>query len=91
VLIGHLLEAADGMEILIGAGVDADRIEKICETLPATSFHMSGKKILESGMEYRNKRVFMGIPGMSEYEIYRTDEAEIARAVEVLEKKFKKI
>lgn len=90
VLIGRLLEASGEMEILIGAGVNADMIEKMCAILPATCFHMSGKKILQSGMEYRNKRVFMGISGMNEYEIYRTDTAEVARAVDALEKNLRK-
>lgn len=35
---------------------------------------MSGKRILESGMQFRNPQVSMGIPGMSEYEIWQTDE-----------------
>ena len=36
--------------------------------------------ILESGMQFRNPRVSMGLPGMSEYEIWQTDEGAV-RAV----------
>ena len=35
---------------------------------------MTGKVVENSKMEYRNDDVNMGIPGLSEYEIYRTDE-----------------
>lgn len=50
---------------------------------------MSGKKIIESGMEYRNDEVNMGIPGIGEYEIFRTDETKIVKAVQELNKLFK--
>lgn len=72
-------------EILIGAGVHADVIAKLAGELPARSFHMSGKEVQESGMQYRNHRVSMGLPGISEFEIWRTSETEIRRAVTVLE------
>ena len=46
---------------------------------------MSGKRLLESGMRYRNERVHMGLKELSEFQIYRTDETEIRRAVEILQ------
>ena len=46
---------------------------------------MSGKTIRNSEMVYRNPEVFMGIPGMSEYEIWQTDADNIRSAVDVLE------
>lgn len=36
-------------------------------------------------MQYRNERVHMGLEGISEFEIYRTDEEEIYRTVEILQ------
>ena len=48
------------------------------------AFHMSGKRLLESGMRYRNERVHMGLGSLSEFECYHTDEAEIRRAAEIL-------
>lgn len=85
-MIKELLVAAGEMEILVGAGVDAVVIEHICRELPARSFHMSGKEILQSGMIYRNRKVSMGIPGMSEFEIWRTGEETVAKAAEVLKR-----
>lgn len=73
-----------GPTILVGAGVKADNIAKIAGMTGAHAFHMSGKKILSSGMCYRNEHVHMGLDGISEFEIYRTDEEEIRRAVEIL-------
>ena len=84
-LIKQLLERANGeMEILIGGGVNAEVIQKLRQEMEATCFHMSGKMILESGMIYRKEGVNMGIPGMSEYEIWRTSENEIEKAKQAL-------
>jgi copper homeostasis protein len=41
---------------------------------------MSGKKTLESKMEYRNPKVNMGLPSLSEYEIIQTDVQEVRAA-----------
>lgn len=73
-----------GLTILAGAGVNAENIRQIAEETGVHAFHMSGKKVLDSGMTYRNERVHMGIEGMSEFEIYRTDEIQIRKAAEIL-------
>ena len=46
---------------------------------------MSGKKLCLSGMHYRNELVHIGLKELSEFQIYRTDETEIRRAVEILQ------
>ena len=74
--------------ILVGAGVNASNIAEIVAETGARAFHMSGKKILSSGMCYRNERVHMGVEGLSEFEIYRTDKEEIRRAAQILNKLF---
>ena len=45
---------------------------------------MTGKVVENSKMEYRNDDVNMGIPGLSEYEIYKTDEKNIRKTAEIL-------
>jgi copper homeostasis protein len=45
---------------------------------------MSGKKVLKSQMEYRNPNVSMGLPSLSEYEIWQTDEETIRQAKDIL-------
>ena len=80
-LIGKLMDRADSVEILIGGGVDAGAIRQIRAAVPAAgSFHMSGKRVMESGMRYRKEGVSMGLPGLSEYEIWRTDREKISLA-----------
>jgi len=82
-------QAAGRIHILAGGGVTPENIGTLAKETGTDSFHMSGKKIIESGMQYRNNEVNMGIPGIGEYEIFRTDEEKIAKAVCELNKVFK--
>ncbi len=76
-----LISAAGPVEIMIGAGVDAAAIRQLRAEIPgAEAFHMSGKRVVPSGMRFRRAGVPMGLPGMSEYEIYRTDGDKVAAA-----------
>lgn len=75
----------EGVTILVGTGVVSSNIREIALTTGAHAFHMSGKKLMDSGMRYRNERVHMGIEGLSEFELYRTDEEEIRRASLILQ------
>ena len=45
---------------------------------------MSGKEVLESGMIYRKEGVSMGLPNLSEFEIWRTSQEKIRKAREEL-------
>lgn len=78
--------AGDNIEILIGGGVDAEVVSRLSDDTGAKSFHMSGKTKIASSMEYRNNDVSMGLPIMSEYTIWRTDEEKIRKAKEVLKR-----
>lgn len=78
-LLKELDTKANGrIDIMAGAGVGEAAVRTLLEQTDLTTFHMSGKKILESGMEFRNPTVSMGIPGMSEYEIWESDAEAIA-------------
>lgn len=80
-LLGELVkEAGDGIEILVGSGVNPEAIRILRAKTGARAFHMSGKVTLDSSMEYRKTGVSMGLPSLSEYEIWRTDEENIRRA-----------
>lgn len=80
----ELAAAAGGdITILAGAGINADAVKVLLAQTTLTAFHMSGKKVLSSGMTYRNPDVSMGLPGMSEYEIWQTDPQNV-RAVRSL-------
>jgi len=84
-LIKELIErAGKEINILIGAGVSADAIKKVYEMTGGTNYHMSGKKVIDSKMAYRREEVSMGLPSLSEYDIWETSAEEIAKAVKVL-------
>lgn len=84
-LIKELTEQSAGrIEILAGAGISPETIEKLVPYTGTMSYHMSGKVTLDSRMEFRREGVSMGFPGFSEYEVWQTDAEKIRKAVEVL-------
>lgn len=86
-LLRQLQEIAKGrIKILCGAGISSANLEELCRITGLNQFHMSGKIVLDSSMEYRKQGVPMGLPGISEFSIWRTDEEEIRKAAEVLER-----
>lgn len=76
-------KAGPGLHIMAGAGIHADTVRILLKETGLTEFHMSGRRILQSGMQHRNPLVSMGLPGMSEYEIWQAD-PEAIRAVRQL-------
>jgi copper homeostasis protein len=82
--IGKLLALRDsenGPEILIGAGVNADRIRTIRSRYPnAHAFHASCKLLVESGMVFRREDIPMGLPGLDEWHIQQTGEENVRQA-----------
>ncbi len=84
-LIAELHRRAAGrIEILVGAGVDASAVKDLAPVTGCTAFHMSGKVTLESGMVFRREGVPMGLPGLDEYSIWRTDAARVRAAREAM-------
>jgi copper homeostasis protein len=76
-----LRDAQQGPEVLIGAGVSARVIRTFKKRFPqARAFHMSGKVDIASGMCFRREGVPMGIPGLDEWHIQQTDEANVRAA-----------
>lgn len=85
VVLERLIRQADErIEILVGSGVNAEVICRLADEIHASSFHMSGKQTVSSGMQYRKEHVHMGIPGINEFHIFRTDESQIRAAKQVL-------
>jgi copper homeostasis protein len=79
-VLDSLKKNAGNIDIMAGAGMNAQNIKFMLNTTSITSFHMSGKKVLESKMKYRNPKVSMGLSSLSEYEIIQTDVQEILAA-----------
>ncbi len=86
-LLQELCARAEKTEILIGAGVDAAAVREIGTAIPkARSFHMSGKTVLESAMVYRREGVPMGLPGIGEFQLWRTDAEKVRAAGKELDR-----
>lgn len=84
-LLADLVEnAKDEIDILIGGGVDASVIKELYKKTGAASYHMSGKIVVDSEMQYRKEDVNMGVATMSEYDIWRTSAKRVAEARNVI-------
>lgn len=84
--LAELLRAAGGrIDIMAGSGVRKDNIRAIYEKTGIRVFHTTGRRgSVDSGMAYRKEGVSMGLPSLSEYEIWRTNEAEFRACAETV-------
>ena len=82
--VDTLLTSGQEPSALAGAGV-SDAVIKPLYEKGIRHFHLSAKIELESAMKYRNTRVSMGLPGMSEYMIWQTDDKKVRSARMVLD------
>ena len=82
------LEQKFGKDItlLAGAGVSPKTLEELAVETKLHAFHMSGKIIKESRMEFRRDDVNMGLKGFSEYEIWQTSMEQVAKARVILDR-----
>ena len=84
-LLAKLVEQSNQeIDIMIGGGVDASVIKELYDKTGATSYHMSGKIVVDSEMKYRKEDVNMGVATISEYDVWRTSSKRVADAREVL-------
>ena len=85
-LLELLVELADNrITIMPGAGVSPENLPLLIEQTKAKAFHMTGKKVTEGRMRYRQPQVSMGSAQMDEYKIILTDEEQIRRARKILD------
>jgi len=78
-------KAAGRIDIMAGCGVKKWNIQEIHDHTGIVVFHTTGRKApLDSGMVYRKSTVFMGLPSLSEYEIWQTDEQEFRECAQVV-------
>lgn len=86
-LLLKLYEKSNGrIEILAGAGISPEIIEKMIPFTKIQSYHMSGKIVMDSKMQFRCPDVSMGLPGFDEYKIWQTDATNIRQAVQILKR-----
>lgn len=72
-------------QIMAGSGISPDNLAQVAAATGVTTFHMSGKKIIDSRMIYRKEGVPMGLPLFSEYAKWQTDENTIRTARNILD------
>lgn len=77
--------AAGRIDIMAGCGVKKENISAIHTDTGIRSFHTTGRKgAVDSGMRYRKAEVSMGLPSLSEYELWRTDEEEFRACARIV-------
>ena len=85
-LLKELVEKSQGrITIQAGSGVGAEVIRQLYPLTGVRAYHMTGKRVIDSEMQFRKDGVNMGLPMLSEYEIWRTDVDNIRAAKKVLE------
>ncbi len=85
-LLKRIYEQACGrIDIMAGCGVKKWNIQPIHDRTGICVFHTTGRKnTIDSAMRYRKDTVFMGLPSLSEYDIWQTDEAEFRECAEIV-------
>lgn len=78
-------QAAGRIDIMAGCGVKKENIAAIHAHTGIRSFHTTGRKgAVDSAMRYRKAGVSMGLPSLSEYELWRTDEEEFRACAQIV-------
>lgn len=78
-------QAAGRIHIMAGCGVKWWNIQQIHHETGIRTFHTTGRRApLDSGMIYRKSTVSMGLPTLSEYEVWQTDPEEFARCAAIV-------
>lgn len=85
-LLARLIQKANGeIDIMPGSGISSSTIATLIEKTNAKSYHVSGKIKKESPMIYRKQDIPMGLPILSEYDLFQTDSTEIRKIRQVIE------
>lgn len=84
-LIRQLVDRAAGhIGILPGCGITPENVAEVIAQTGVTEFHATAFNRVESPMTHRNPKVYMGIPGLPEYERETTSAAEVRRFLSAL-------
>lgn len=87
----HLLKdlqahAGDRITIMAGGDVNASSIQQLYREAKLHAFHMSGKSTFDSNMRYKREHINMGLPGLSEFKIWRSTPKAFQDARAMLDK-----
>ena len=78
-------KAGEDVQILVGAGVNAAVIRALQPKTGANAFHLSAKRVENSRMQFRRENVPMGLPGLSEFSLWRCNENAVRAAREAFD------
>mgnify|MGYP003582477631 CR=1 FL=1 len=81
-----VLQAGNRIEIMPGAGVNADNLLEIAQVTGASNFHTTAKSIVSSKMQFRNETSKMGNNDADEFSYEQTNVAKVTELVEILKK-----
>ncbi|HLT92987.1 MAG TPA: copper homeostasis protein CutC [Membranihabitans sp.] len=86
--IASLVELARGrITIMPGGGINENNIEDVIQFTGATEFHLSGKMVVKSPVEYRNKALELVDPDLIHpYNYHQTSYEKIKRVMEKVKK-----
>ena len=86
-LIRELIDKSPaGLTIMPGCGITPENLVEVINATGAREFHATAFENLESPMTFRNERVYMGIPGLAEYERQVTSEVVVRQFLSEAEK-----
>ena len=85
-MLKAVFEKANGrIDIMAGCGVKKWNIQEIHDFTGMNVFHTTGQKEnIDSGMIYRREGISMGLPSLSEYELWQTDEQEFRECAQIV-------
>lgn len=85
-LISKLVKQAGSRIIIMpGSGLDETNIESMARITGAREFHLTGRKIIDSEMKFRQKEIAMGrFPGISEFSRKTADPQRIKNIINIL-------
>lgn len=75
-------QAASRIGILPGCGILPENVAEVIAATGVTEFHATAFGTLNSSMQHQNPAVYMGVPGLPEYQRQVTSEAEVRRFVQ---------
>ena len=85
-LIAQLVElAGDSVSILPGCGITPSNVVEVLRATGAREYHATAFTTVPSRMTYRNDAVYMGIPGLPEYERQAVCEKTVKQFLEVVQ------
>jgi copper homeostasis protein len=86
-VLKQLVEQAAGrIDILPGSGIFPENVAEVIAKTGVTEFHATAFETLTSQMQHQNPVVYMGIPGLPEYDRQVTSETEVRRFIEAARK-----